>query len=305
MTAQLVFLFLTFATIGSAVVRTELVASASPQGAVDELIETDRQLGAAAARTDLIPALAAMFDDELIMPLPTGQFAYGKEAAIAALRGNPDNARSTPDWAPIRGGVSADGRHGFTFGYMTVRRPDGTATPVKYLSYWIKRPAGWRVVAYKRRPAASGEVSRVPLAPSLPAQVVPVVHNEAVLAAHKASLTDTENAFSRDAQKIGLGAAFARYGSPDAMNMGGPGDAGFVIGADAIAHAVSEGKLTDPSPVSWSAERVLVASSGDLGITFGMIKQNTSDAAQPHAGVPFFTIWRRDSPSQPWRYIAE
>lgn len=53
-----------------------------------------------------------------------------------------------------------------------------------------------------------------------------------------------------------------------------------------------------------SAPRVLVASSGDLGITFGMIRIKKPEPNGPKA-VPFFTIWRRDNSSGVWRYIAE
>jgi hypothetical protein len=111
----------------------------------------------------------------------------------------------------------------------------------------------------------------------------------AVIARHRESLADAERAFSKDAQTMGLGGAFVKYGRPDAVNMGGPNTASFVVGNDAI------GRLG-----------VLVASSGDLGVTFGIIRRNTppADPKQP-ATFPFFTIWRRDSPSGVWRYIAE
>jgi hypothetical protein len=49
---------------------------------------------------------------------------------------------------------------------------------------------------------------------------------------------------------------------------------------------------------------VIVASSGDLGVTIGMIHPNTPRAGQP-ANFPFFTIWRRANPTAPWRYVAE
>ena len=50
----------------------------------------------------------------------------------------------------------------------------------------------------------------------------------------------------------------------------------------------------------------VVASSGDLGISFGYIRPNGKppDGAPPQ-GSPFFTIWHRASPTAPWRYIAE
>lgn len=46
------------------------------------------------------------------------------------------------------------------------------------------------------------------------------------------SLDQAERAFSDEAQKIGLGAAFAKFGTADAVNMGGPNEAGFVIVAE-------------------------------------------------------------------------
>ncbi|MDP2955346.1 MAG: hypothetical protein Q8N53_02905 [Longimicrobiales bacterium] len=60
------------------------------------------------------------------------------------------------------------------------------------------------------------------------------------------------------------------------------------------------------SAVSWGADWVLVASSGDLGVTFGWIRLNQplADGTLPPAR-PFFTIWRRAGPTEPWRYIAE
>ena len=78
-----------------------------------------------------------MFADGIIMAVPGSRFAEGKPAAVAALHANADNARSRIEWAPIRGGVSADGQHGFTFtfGYMTLHRPDGSTAALKYLSY--------------------------------------------------------------------------------------------------------------------------------------------------------------------------
>ena len=105
---------------------------------------------------------------------------------------------------------------------------------------------------------------------------------------------------------IGIGAAFAKYGSADAMNMGGPNDAIFVMGADAIGKAVGGTEPSSTSPVNWSADSAIVASSGDLGVTFGYIRQNAPAGTSPaQPPVPFFTIWRRANPTAPWRYVAE
>lgn len=67
-----------------------------------------------------------------------------------------------------------------------------------------------------------------------------------------------------------------------------------------------EGKPAEPSPLSWAPDRTLVASSGDFGVTIGLIRRNTPSADRNvPPGFPFFTVWRRASMNDPWRYIAE
>jgi ketosteroid isomerase-like protein len=281
-----------------------VTAAATPQSVVDELLAADRAFSAASAKTDLVSGLTAMFADEVVIPNPPDRFAEGKAAVVAMLRANADNARSRTEWTPVRGGVSADGQHGFTVGYMTLHRPDDTTLALKYLAYWVKRPEGWRVAAYKRSRAGEGSASHAMMAPALPAQLVAPSTDAAVIARHRESLDTAERAFSNEAQKIGLGPAFAQFGSADAVNLGGAGDAGIVVGAENIARTVSNGQPADGSTLNWAPDRVIVASSGDLGVTIGMIHPNTPRAGQP-ANFPFFTIWRRASPTAPWRYIAE
>jgi ketosteroid isomerase-like protein len=279
-------------------------SAAAPQqtasGAVDALLAADRAFSGASARVELITGLVAMFADSVTMPVPSGVWASGVAGARDALHANPDNAGASVSWTPVRGGVSGDGQQGFTFGYMTMRRADSSTVPLKYLAYWVKEPRGWCVVAYKRARRPDGDVSVTLMPPSLPARTVAPTTAPASIAAIKASLAAAEQAFSDEAQKIGLGAAFMEHGRPDAMNMGsGPT---FTIGADAIGRAIGAGSPDASSPVSWNADRTIIASSGDLGITLGMIRRN-SDPSKP--GSPFFTIWRRASPRDPWRYIAE
>jgi hypothetical protein len=278
----------------------------SPQAVVDELLAVDRAYSAASAGTDLVSGLSAMFSADVAVPVPGARFSTSAQEAVATLRANPDNATSRAEWVPVRGGISADGRHGYTWGYMTVRKPDGTTAPFKYLSYWVKLSDGWRVAAYKRRPRPDGAVSLATVAPSLPARLVAVSTDTAAIERYRLTLDATERAFSADAQVIGLGVAFARYGTADAVNMGGPQNAAFVVGSEAIGDMVSDGKPAEPSPLSWAPDRTLVASSGDLGVTIGLIRRNTP-SADPNAppGFPFFTVWRRATVNDPWRYIAE
>jgi hypothetical protein len=144
------------------------------------------------------------------------------------------------------------------------------------------------------------------MAPSLPERLVSPSTDAAALATHTRSLEEVEIAFSREAQSIGLGPAFAKYGSADAVNMGGPNEPGFVVGAEAIGRMIDRDSGSGPSAVSWGPDKVIVASSGDLGVSIGVIRLNAppKDPKQPSA-FPFFTVWRRANPTAPWRYIAE
>jgi hypothetical protein len=278
----------------------------SPQAVVDEILAADRAYAAASATMDVVSGLSAMFAADVAMQIPGARFSASADEAVAALRANPDNATSRIEWVPVRGGTSADGHHGYTWGYMTLHKPDGTTAPYKYLSYWVKQRDGWRVAAYKRRPRPAGEVSLAPVAASLPPRLVAVSTDAEAIERYRESLDATERAFSADAQVVGLGVAFARYGTADAVNMGGPQNAAFVVGSEAIGDVVSDGNPAEPSPLWWAPDRTLVATSGDLGVTIGLIRRN-KPSADPNAppGFPFFTVWRRASVSDPWRYIAE
>jgi ketosteroid isomerase-like protein len=285
-----------------------LQAERTPQSVVDELLAADRGFAASAARTTAIPALSVMFAENvaLLVGTPTPGFARGKARAIAALEANPDNAAGKVEWAPTRGGISGDGQHGFTVGYMTLTRVDGSKLPIKYVAYWVKTPEGWRLAVYKRVTAEQSPATREMMAPSLPPRLVPPGADTAEIGRHKASLEAAERAFSDEAQKIGLGPAFAKHGRDDAVNVGPRSSPTFVVSATEIGKSVGAGSPGPTSPLRWAPdEGSIVASSGDLGVTFGFIRPNTAPPAGQPAAIPFITVWRRGGPNEPWRYIAE
>jgi len=272
---------------------------ASAQASVDSLIAADRAFAAGAKDKELADGLLPMFDGETVMPAPTG-FVTGTEAIAAALKGNPNNAGARMNWTPVRGGVSADGQHGFTVGYFTIAAAGKPDRNGKYVAYWIKRAAGWRVAVYKRAPRPDGEVSLDLMAPSLPEKKLKPAKDAKVLAAYKASLDKAERDFSDLSLKIGLGPAFVQNGRADATNLGaGPG---FTVGAEKIGKDVAS--FNGP-PIKWGPENVIVSATGDLGITWGFIRPVTPPADGRPGGGPYTTIWRRAAPDQPWRYVAE
>src|SRR5688572_1618698 len=89
--------------------------------AADDLLAADRAFAAAAASTDLVTAVGNMFVGNVMMQSPTG-FIRGRDAAIASLASNADNAKSKVSWTPIGGGTSSGATDGFTYGYMAVTR---------------------------------------------------------------------------------------------------------------------------------------------------------------------------------------
>jgi ketosteroid isomerase-like protein len=268
-------------------------------GEAEGLLAADRAFSRESGSKGGLEGLEHMFaDDVVIFAVPVPGFANGKAEAIAALEKAIGTKQGSTDWTPIRAGISADGTHGFTFGYMTTRI-DGQPTKLaKYISYWVKTPLGWRVKLYKRRPRPDGEVSLAMMPPSIPLKTVRAGRAAASPRVQQ-SLKEREQAFSDLSQKIGLSAAFERFGAPDSVNVGG--DAPFVVGAAEIA------KVQPPtSSLRWSADQgVLVAPSGDLGVTWGYLHRNGPTPPGRLAQIPFFTVWRRAAPGEPWRYVAE
>jgi ketosteroid isomerase-like protein len=280
-------------------------AAASPRLIADELLAADRAFSAASAKTDLITGLSAMFAADVAMPAPGG-IAYGAAKATEALKSNAANAGAKAVWSPARVGLSGDGLHGFTAGFMTITRADGSINFAKYLAYWEKQSDGWRALAYKRVPAQLKARETDPVY-VLPKEIVTSKADAAAIERNRHGLAEIERSFSRDAQTMGIGAAFTQYGSPDAINLfGGSETEPFTVGNVAIGQQVGQGQAPNTSSVNWGPEKTIIAASGDFGVTIGYIVPNkpAADGKVP-PGQPFFTIWKRDLPNGKWLYIAE
>ena len=272
-------------------------APATPLAAVESLLTEERSLSDAAATLQPADGIAAMLADDGVLMARQGPIR-GRAAATANLRDNPANKGTHASWRPIRGGVSADGRHGFTMGYLDIAGGDDATAHRRYLAYWVRGRDGWRVATLK----PAGETLLPVQPPALPTRIV--APSPGRTAAHQRTLIAAEKAFSDRAQQVGIRQSFQEYGWPDAIHMFGP--TGFTIGLAAIGanHAAQEGD-SKVSPVNWSADDAIVALSGDLGINIGKIRSNGPPPEGQPAEVPFVTIWRRDNPGDPWRYIAE
>ena len=283
----------------------------TPQHVADELLAADRAFAAASTKTDLITAISAMFTPDVAMPAPGG-YAFGSPKAIDALKANPANAGAKATWSPARAAISRDGFHGFTAGFMTITRADGTVAPAKYLAYWVKQKEGWRVAVYKRVPAKEVPAD-VKTTYVLPERIMVSMMVPERAEKDRDSLMSAERSFASEAQQIGLGPAFRKYGSPDAINLGGPNTRVFAWGNEEIGALVGQNEPATGSSVNWAPEKAIVAISGDFGVTMGYITRNSpgpdpstssGQAGKMPPPQPFFTIWQKDA-SGAWKYIAE
>lgn len=272
----------------------------SPKAAVDQLLAVDREHAIKARQLNVVDAIGGMIDDNVTMSA-AGVFRHGRSDALAQLRSAPENLTGHLEWSPVRGGISADGQHGFTYGFMTLVRADSTRVPLKYLAYWVKKGPEWKVAVYRRVRRPEGEVPTAMREPSVPPRAAALTHDASVIARHARELGDAERNFSTLAGKIGLGPAFTQNAAPDAMNMGGQQSVDFLFGPEAIGAGVGAGQ-TGPSTLTWGPDTVLVASSGDLGVTIGHIVAPSREGGPPQR-IPFFTIWKKVGAA--WKFVAE
>lgn len=282
----------------------------SPAEVARESMATDRAFASASAQGDMETALRPMLARDVVLAIRTirgsASFARGREDALTALRADTGSAGARLSWTPIRVGISADGMHGFTYGYTTLVRRDGASVAGKYVAYWEREEEEWRVRVYRRIGRPPGEVSLAERPPIIPARMVVVVDDTALHRRHTEELTETERAFSRDARGgAAIGDAFARYGDPNAANVGNGAE--FIFGPMAIGASVQAG-IAPGMSIDWGPDEVRVASSGDLGVSIGFItvrRAATGGSGPQDVRIPFFTIWRRDDTRAPWRYVAE
>lgn len=270
----------------------------NPHAVVDELLGADRSFAAAAAGAGGVAPMAAMFaGDAMTMAVPEPGFAIGpgeSAARIGKVLG--DHAQETISWSPVRAGISADGMQGFTLGYLTVSNGGKEVHQAKYLSYWVKGEAGWRVRLYKLVPRDIAPLPTTNFPPVLPD---PAFESGTVVPSAGVSLAAAEKAFSDAAQTAGLREYFQKLGRADSLHTLASND--FLVGNIAIGEAHPEG----PSPLRWKADDVVIAPSGDLGATYGYLERNGPTPPGRLARIPFFTVWHRDSPGGEWYYVAE
>lgn len=305
-TSVMTFTKFTSARCASLLVAATTLATIStaqtPSANRASLLAADRAFSNASASTDLVSGITGMLADSVTV-VALGELFHGIPAAREALNRNADNAKSTFKWTPIQGDVSNDGQSGYTMGFTTWKRPDGVEVPGKYVAYWIKQRGDWKVLVYKRVARGAGSVSMAEESAPVKTAANATQFTSADSLRFAKELDAAERAFSDRSAVIGLGKAFTENSAIDGHHTGGASDADFRRGPADIGAGISAGGEPPLGSLVWKPDVVYVAKSGDLGITFGYI--SISSPGGQSRRVSYLTVWKRNSPADPWKLAIE
>jgi ketosteroid isomerase-like protein len=267
----------------------------------DALLRADLGRADSVAKHGFAAGLSSNFAGDVLylrggLPIVRGRAAATAIAAAESL------GAVAVRWQPVRAEASADGRSGYTYGYTIYGTASGTAPTIRvdrYIAFWRREDAGWRIAGYAETygsPPPALTLPRAATAAVLPDESMPRTRGplEAIRAA--------DAAFSALAVKVGTGRAFGEYAAENAQIFSTPGE--FIMGPSAISAAF--GPATDNNTLVWHPVAGEVAQSGDLGFTAG----NAEFTGKREDGTPvlryskYFTVWKKQRDGS-WRYVVD
>jgi len=269
----------------------------------DSLLFIDAARGEPATQSGLARAAAAWLDSTVIYLRAGAPIVYGRASALMVIGDSaPDRVRF--QWRPLGGGVSRDGRTGYTFGVATIAVPNATSAPAvrsdRYVAFWRRGADGvWRIIAYAEvgGAALSGGAS-VPNA-DVPMPVYPPRGKRAEAAR---GVRSADSAFALAADLQGTGVAFASYIAPEGVVFS---NSEIVIGADAV-RALFDEQQRAGGTLNWRPIYADAAESGDLGFTIGesvFTGRGINGTVVQRFGK-YLTIWRKQ-PDGDWRFVVD
>ena len=272
------------------------------EAAHDELLRADMGRADSVVRLGFADGLASSFVEDIIYLRGGLPILRGRTAARLVVAAESIGTGSTVRWQPVRAEASKDRSSGFTYGYTIYGVLQGGATSIRvdrYIAYWRKEAAGWRIAGY-------AETYGAPPAPmALPAGAAAGVLADVVMSRRRApvdAIRDADAEFSLDATRLGTGEAFGRYAADDAQIFSPLGE--FVTGPSAITASFSP--PAERSSFVWHPVEGEMTRSGDLGFTVG----NAVFTGERENGSPvvryskYLTVWKRQREGG-WRYVVD
>jgi ketosteroid isomerase-like protein len=272
------------------------------EAAHDELLRADLGRADSVMRLGAAAGLASTFTEDVVYLRGGLPILRGLTAARAVIAVDSLGANVAVRWQPVRAEASRDRKSGFTYGYAIYGTAVANAASIRvdrYIAFWRRDPAGWRIAGYAETygapptpvemsdAAKQGVLADVPMSPAAGAL-------DGVRAA--------DESFSRDAQKFGAGEAFGRYAAADAQMFSAPGE--FISGPQAITE--SFGTSTQKSSLVWHPVHGEVAASGDLGFTVGnaVFTGEREDGVAVVRYSKYLTVWKRQRDGS-WRFVVD
>lgn len=259
-----------------------LVAAAADRASEREaLLTADRTLAERTAARGLTDGFLPALNEQAAYLHPGAPLLRGAEN-IRTFFKTPDSAGNVT-WSPAFADVSADGRLGYSYGFLR-----STGSRGKYLTCWVKDQRGWRIVAY----------ARTRLAPASDSVATPhrVASGDPVQGPGDPSeLIRADSSFSAMSVAQGVKPAFLAYATDDAISFGG--GPGMNDGRQAIGAAFNA--FPSGAVLTWWPVAAVIAESGDLGCTVGEAKIESLKQYSK-----YLTIWRRQRDGS-WKFVAD
>jgi ketosteroid isomerase-like protein len=254
-------------------------------------LAAERAYADSSATATAAVAIVRMFASDGILVSTLQEVIRGRDSVRARLSADTIANRGTVSWFPVRGDVSADGNHGYTYGYFETHLLDGTVRPGKYSAFWQRDVDGaWKVMALRRVGREPSEISYdVPL--ELRTHALPrYTGDRGDVALLRDSVAATDRAFSDYLAVHGAAEAFETFAAPDAAHISA--GVGIVFGPENIAAPLRSRPADDV--FSWAPDIVHVATGGDLAYTSGLVE----------GSFRYFSIWQRQADGS-WKFVIE
>ena len=246
----------------------------------DALLAADRTLSERTATLGMVDGFLPGLTGGGAYLHPGAPLLRGSETIRMFLQSSDTLEKLT--WSPVFADVSADGRLGYSYGFV---RGDGKRG--KYLACWQKEREGWRVVAYARSRTVpvTDSIAAVNVVPSAPVRG----------RADPAQLISADSLFAAMSVSQGAKPAFLAFAAEDAISFGG----GPQLNRGRAAIGAAFDGFPSGAVLAWWPVGAAIAESGDLGCTIG---EATIESL--HQYSKYLTIWKRQKDGS-WKFVAD
>jgi ketosteroid isomerase-like protein len=276
--------------IGVAAMAAQSITASPAAGdaALDSLVASERAFAAMSVANGMKVAFLTYLAEEAVVFRPTA--TNGRKA----WESKPPSTE-TLLWEPEFAEVSSSGDLGYTTGPWELRPPaDSTGAPAPRESYlyghfnsvWKKQRGGaWRVVADIGGSHAKPERGGVGSGEFLPGPVLPI----RTMKSSRVNLAGLDRNLSKAMRTIGTHEAVAAHAAPDVrLHVEGKMPALGIETAQARMDSL-------PGFFEFKVEGSGIASSGDLGYTYGQAERFLSAKAEAAADTSVYLhVWRQE-----------